>query len=290
MSRTTMTASSDNSYDYMAPGQLHPRVYEHEAVYRAYLFGPFRLYHARQRLDEDLLKRKKARLILIWFLLNPDKPCSMDQFIDLFWPDSTPQKAIGNFHVAMHSLRRTLEPHLRTGQESSFIRRRTNNFYSFEFDEGWWTDTRDVEMLFERAYSFDSQGDRQRACFYYRRVASYGVQGFLPGHEHEDWLMAYYRRYEQIYAQALTRLMNLHMGSDEPEELLEYAYQMLRFDPQNVVATQAIIDTYMRFGDIGRAQRGLKSFLESLPQDLREAFSNGVGVVGKSFPIAGSKC
>ncbi len=118
-------------------------MYEHEAAYRAYLFGRFQLYHRRQRLDEDLLRRKKARLILIWFLLNPGKPGSMEQFINLFWPDSPPDKAIGNFHAAMHSLRRTLEPNLPAGQESSFIRRRPDNFYSFEADETWWTDARD---------------------------------------------------------------------------------------------------------------------------------------------------
>ena len=268
-----MAAVSFNSSGHLIAGQLHPRAYEHEAAYRAYLFGPFRLYHGRQRLDEDMLRRKKARLILVWFLLNPGKPGSMEQFIDMFWPDSPPLKAIGNFHVAMHSLRRTLEPRLPTGQQSSFIRRRPNNFYSFEDGEDWWTDTRDLELLFERAYAYDSRGDRRRACFYYRRVANYGVQGLLPGHECGDWLTAHQRRYEQIYAQALTRLMELHMESDESEELLEYAYRLLQFDHQNVVATQVIIDSYLKFGDVRRARHMLKSFLESLPRDLREALS-----------------
>jgi DNA-binding SARP family transcriptional activator len=272
-----MVAVSHNSSGHLTEGQLHPRVYEHEAVYRAYLFGPFRLYHRADRLDKEMLRRKKARQILIWFLLNPGKPGSMEQFIDLFWPDSPPTKAIGSFHVAMHSLRRTLEPHLLAGQESSFIRRRPNNFYSFEADDGWWTDTRDLEMLFERAYAYDFHGDRRRACFYYRRVASYGVQGFLPGQEYGDWLTAHQRRYQQIYAQALTRLMELHMGTDEPEELLEYAYQMVQFDHQNVIATQAIIDSDLRFGDVGRARRQLKSFLESLPQHLREGWREELG-------------
>jgi DNA-binding SARP family transcriptional activator len=271
-----MTAVPNSSFEDL---WLHPREYEHEAAYRAYLFGPFRLYHGRQRLDEDALRRKKARLILIWFLLNPGKPVPMEQFIELFWPDSPHSKAIDNFHVAMHSLRRTLEPRLSARQESSFIRRGPNNFYSFEAGEGWWTDTRDLEMLLERANTYDSQDNRRRACFYYRRVASYGVQGFLPGPEYGDWLIAHRRRYEQIYAQALTRLMELHMESDEPEEFLEYAYQLLQFDHHNVVATQAIIDSYLKYGDVGRAQRRLKSFLESLPQDLREAVGKGFGGV-----------
>lgn len=269
-----MIVGSSTSFRNLTVDQLHPRMYEHEAAYRAYLFGPFQLYHGQQRLDKEMLKRKKARLILIWFLLNPGKPGSMDQFIDLFWADSPPLKAIDSFHVAMHSLRRTLEPHLRAGKESSFIQRRPNNFYAFEAGEGWWTDAKDLEMLFERAYAYDSKGDRKRACFYYRRVASYGTQGFLPGHECGDWLTVHKWRYEQIYAQALTRLMELHMETGESEELLEYSYQMLQLDHQNTVATQVVIDAYLKFGHFERARRRLESFLESLPRDLREKWRN----------------
>lgn len=264
-----VTAVPVNYSGCSAADQLHPRVYEHEATYRAYLFGPFRLYQGSRRLERNLLKRKKAQLILIWFLLNRGKPGSMEQFIDLFWPDTPPLKAVSGFHVAMHSLRRALEPQLPPGQESSFIRRRPNNFYCFEAGGEWWTDSGDVEMLYERAHGYDSQGDRRRACFYYKKVASYGAQGFLPECEYEGWLEAHQQRYKQIYAQALTRLIEVYMETDEPEELLEYSYQMLQLDHQNVMATQAIIYSYVKFGDIKRAQGRLRSFLESLPQDLR---------------------
>ena len=59
-----------------------------------------------------------------------------EQFIELFWPDSPARKAIGNFHVAMHCLRKTLESRLAAGKDSSFIHRRTNNFYAFDSGAG----------------------------------------------------------------------------------------------------------------------------------------------------------
>lgn len=275
-----MAATPNTSSWGLKAGQLHPRAYEYEATYRAYLFGSFRLYHRSRRLGGDTFGREKARLILIWFLLNPGKPESIEQFIDLFWPDSPPEKAIGNFHVALHCLRRTLEPHLRSGQESSFIRRSMNNFYTFQPDKRWWTDTTDLEMLFERANACDSHGERRRACYYYGRVADYCAQGFLPEREYGEWLAAHRWRYEQIYAQALMRLMKLHSDSSEQEELLEYAYQMLQLDPQNVVATKAIFDSQVKSDDVGHARRTLRSFLESVPHELREPLRKEFGAFG----------
>lgn len=275
-----MTTTPHTSSWGLKAGQLHPREYEYEATYRAYLFGSFRLYRGSRRLGGDTFGRKKARLILIWFLLNPGKPESIEQFIDLFWPDSPPAKAIGNFHVALHCLRRMLEPQLRCGQESSFIRRSMNNFYTFQPDKRWWTDTADLEMLFERANACDSLGERRRACFYYGRVADYCAQEFLPEREYGEWLAAHRWRYEQIYAQALMRLMKLHSVSNEQEELLEYAYQMLQLDPQNVVATKAIFDSQVKSDDVGRARRTLRSFLESVPHDLREPLRKEFGAYG----------
>ena len=159
---------------------VHPREYEQQATYRGYLFGPFRLFRGEQAIGDLMQRRNKARMILKWFLLNPGKLGSADEFIDLFWPEISPEKTLGNFHVTMHCLRHMLEPTLNARQESAFIRRKPNNFYWFQTDESWWTDTSDVEMLLERARAYDVQGDNRRASYYYRKVASYCSRGFLP--------------------------------------------------------------------------------------------------------------
>jgi DNA-binding SARP family transcriptional activator len=247
---------------------IHPREYEHQAAYRGYLFGPFRLFRGEQPIGDMLQRRNKARMILKWFLLNPGKPGSADEFIDLFWPEIPPEKSLGNFHVTLHCLRHMLEPGLSPRQESAFIRRMPNNFYWFQAGENWWTDTSDVEMLFERARSYDIQGDSRRASYYYRRVASYCSQGFLPEDENEHWLLPYRHHYKQIYSQVLMHLIRLHSQSNELEEVLEYAYQMLLIDPYNELATRVIVDAHLRQGNISLAQRRLDVFWCSLQRDL----------------------
>ena len=247
---------------------LHPREYEHQATYRAYLFGPFKLFYRDQPMGELMQRRNKARLILKWFLLNPGKLGAADEFIDLFWPEISSDKALGNFHVTMHYLRHILEPSLNARQESSFIHRKPNNFYWFQMDERWWTDTSHLEMLLERARDADLGGNDRKAAYYYRKVAGYCNQGFLTDDESQDWLLPYRSRYKHIYSQVLMRLIHLHTQWHELEEVLEYAYQSLSIDSYNETAIQAIVDAHLQQGNISLAQRRHDAFWSALTQDL----------------------
>lgn len=259
MGRNSLFARNDS---------MHPREYEHQATYRAYLFGQFRLFCGTQLMNDLLRRRTKAGLLLQWFLLNPGKLCSADEFIDLFWPDASAETAMGNFHVTMHYLRRVLEPTLDSRQEPTYIRRKLNNFYWFQMDERWWIDASDVQALFERARACDQRGEEQRAAFYYRKVAGYCSQGFLAGGNGENWLRPYARRYTYIYAQVLARLIQIYTQEHMPEEVLEYAYQLLFLEPCHEEATQVIIDTHLQQGNISLAQQRLDEFRQASQREL----------------------
>lgn len=247
---------------------VHSREYEYGATYRAYLFGPFRLLCGEQSVGELMQRRNKARMILKWFLLNPGKLGSADEFIELFWPEFPPEKALGNFHVTMHYLRHMLEPTLTARQESAFIHRKPNNFYWFQMDERWWMDTSDLEMLLERARECDLHGDDRRAAYYYRKVASYCQLGFLPEDEGEGWLRPYRTRYKHLYSQVLMRLIQIHTRWNEVEDILEYAYQSMLHDPYNETAIRAIIEVHLQQGNVALAQHRLDSFWLSLHKNL----------------------
>jgi DNA-binding SARP family transcriptional activator len=259
------------------PEWVHPREREHKATYRAYLFGPFRVFKGEEVLGQRRQRREKALLLLKWFLLNPGKPVSMDQLIDLGWQDTAPEKAASGFHVGMHCLRRMLEPDLRPGQESSFIHRSGTNFYRFEADEGWWSDANEVERLFEQARASDAHGDARRACFYYSRVAAYTVRRFLEDEEsQQQWLAPYRRQYEGLCSQALIRLIQIHRARGELDEALEYAYEKLRLDPYNELAATTIIEAHLQLGRPAHALRQLSVFLRSLERDLGAAADNSL--------------
>ncbi|HEU5374012.1 MAG TPA: BTAD domain-containing putative transcriptional regulator [Ktedonobacteraceae bacterium] len=247
---------------------VHPREREHQAHYRAYLFGPFRLFHKNVPIGKQMRRRSKAGTLLQWFLLNPGKLGSADEFLDLFWPDVSSETALCNLHVAIHYLRHLLQPELRTRQESKFIHRRPNNFYWFDMDETWWADTADVPHLFETARKTEQFGKDVKASFYYRKVISYCSLGFLPDSTSEQWLEPYLRRYEYVYSQALQRMIHFCSQRGELEEAMEYAYQALAVDPYCEPATKAIIDVHLQQGNIPAASRTLNDFCTFFQQEL----------------------
>lgn len=245
----------------------HPRELERHASHRAYLFGYLRMYRGDHRVELEAGRRKGLH-ILLWFLLNPGKPCSADQFVDMLWPDAEPDKAISLFDVNMHALKRLLEPELGARQRSSFITHHTNRVYSFESTQQWWTDVVDLELLYRRGHASDIAGDHTRARFYYRRVAGYVSQGLLLDGENGPWLERYRHKYKLMCTQALTRLMQIDAACDADEELLEAAYLMLRLDAYNQMAIKAIIDSSLRSGNRGKAARRLQAFCEAVQRDL----------------------
>lgn len=249
-------------------GLAHPREREYAAHYRTYFFGQFRLLSQDKPIKETMWRRNKVKALLKWFLLNPGKLCSADEFIDLFWPEVPLETASDNLYVTIHCLRHLLEPALGPRETSAFIRRQSNNFYWFEMDERWWTDIADVQDLFNTARAFDAHGDDVRASFYYRKVVSHCSLGFLPEDESEQWLRSYRQHYEYIYLQVLVRLIQLYQQRGELEEVLEYAYLALSLDSYCEPAMKAIIDTYFKLGNRGMAMRRLDDFGSFLQQEL----------------------
>jgi len=263
-----MMPVSRNAKSLVSQGLTHPREREQGAIYRAYVFGQFRLHYQEKPIKESMWRRNKVKALLKWFLLNPGKSCSADEFIDLFWPDVPLETAFGNLHVTMHCLRHVLEPDLGPREASKFIRRQSNNFYWFDRDETWWTDITEVQHLFDTAKTFDTRQEDVKASFYYRKVVSYCCLGFLPEDESEDWLRSYRHHYEYIYLQVLIRLIQMYQQRDEREEALEYAYLALSLDPYCEPATKAIIDIYFKQDNREMAIRKSEDFRSFLHQEL----------------------
>lgn len=267
-------------------GLTHPHEREHQALYRAYSFGPFRLLRGGEPVGEQMWRRSKAKTLLKWFLLNPGKLCSADEFIDLFWPNVSPETSLGNLHVTMHYLRHLLEPSLNSREVSKFIQRRPNNFYCFHMDDIWWSDTTAVQKLFETARELDRHGDCIKASFYYRKVVGYCSLGFLSEDIAEEWLTPYRQGYKHIYSQVLIRLIQIYLQRNELDEALEYAYQALTLDPYCEPAVKAIIDVHLQQGNTIKATCTFDAFRNFLRRELGVGLSKEFHNLRKKIIVA----
>ncbi|WP_165423067.1 AfsR/SARP family transcriptional regulator [Ktedonosporobacter rubrisoli] len=247
---------------------LHPYEREQQAVFRVYLFGSFRVFQNNTSLEDPIWRRTRIQSLLKWFILNPEKPFSADYLADLFWPQASTLAAHRNLRVNIHYLRHLLEPGIARGQESSFIRRLTNNFYLFHRDDTWWVDVWELQRQFEMAQQIDLSGNRKKAAFFYSKITDYFERGFLPEDVYEDYVQPYRDRYERHHLQILRCLIEIHLQNNELDEALEYAYRTLSIDPYNQIAVNTIIDIYCKQGNHVGAMRVFNKFRDSVQAEL----------------------
>ncbi|HWS84398.1 MAG TPA: BTAD domain-containing putative transcriptional regulator [Ktedonobacteraceae bacterium] len=235
--------------------------------YRAYFFGPFRLFLDDQPLGEPW-RRNKAKSLLKWFLLNPGKFYSAEQLIDLFWADFPPDAAMLNLHVSMHHLRHVLEPSMTSHQKSSFLHRTKHNFYWFELDPSWWVDVISISHLYATAREFDQRGEYDKAVSGYRQIVTHCGRGFLPEDIYEKAFTPYLRQYECAYMAALEQLIHIAVYQHAFNEVLMYSHCVLALDPYCESAMSAVVNAYLQQGNVAGAICKLNDFLRLLKQDL----------------------
>lgn len=242
-----------------------PQSHKH---YKAYFFGPFRVTRDEQPLGEPNWRRNKARALLKWFLLNPGDLFSIEQLGKLFWSNITGKVAASNVHVALHYLRRVLEPELASGCPSTFIRHNRHNYYWFDFHDDWWTDISEVQQLSVLAKQAEGHGELFRAIELSNKLVSYYRLTFLPEDIYEDIFSPYRRQYDYAYTQLLVHLMQLYTQTDQLDEAFSCALDILSADPYSEDAVKMLVQIHLLQGNTTGALRQLDDFQSFLKEDL----------------------
>ena len=91
------------------------------APLRAHLLGSVRLAVGDRLIPDHAWRRRSARALFLLLLTTPGHRLPRDRVLDLLWPESPPDSALNALRVALHALRRVLEPELRAGRESAYV-------------------------------------------------------------------------------------------------------------------------------------------------------------------------
>lgn len=238
------------------------------AHYKAYFFGPFRITRDEQPLGEPKWRRNKAKTLLKWFLLNPGDLFSIDQLSRLFWSDIVGKVAASNVHVALHYLRRVLEPDLAPGCPSTFIRHNRHNYYWFDLHDAWWTDVFEVQHLSTLAKQAERDRELSRAIDLSRQLISYYNLTFLPEDIYEDVFSPYRRQHDYAHTQLLTHLMQLYTQVSQLDDAFSCALDILSRDPYSEDAVKMLVQIHLLQGNTTGAIHQLDDFQNFLKEDL----------------------
>jgi DNA-binding SARP family transcriptional activator len=228
------------------------------------LLGDFRLVYG----DESVTTIDTPRLqsLLAYLLLHRDAPQSRHRLAFLFWPDSPEAQALTNLRNLLYRLRHDLP------DADSFLQVDRNMLQwrpeaPFELDIARFEQAVDQA---DKALGGDHNGARPdlavaRAALE-QAVALY--EGDLLPSSYQDWIVPERERLRQAFERALGKLARLLEDQQEYREAINYAQQLLRYDPLREASYRRLMRLRALIGDRAGALRTYHRCATALDREL----------------------
>ncbi|HLK58000.1 MAG TPA: tetratricopeptide repeat protein [Chthonomonadaceae bacterium] len=227
-----------------------------QETWRLELFGP--LCARRGALEIRRFRTQKTASLLAFLAYHRQRAHPRETLVELFWPEYEPHAGRESLSVALHALRKQLEP---SGDASATVL--IADRVAIRLDPAHCvTDVVEFERLLEAAAQAGE--DEQRIPLLTQAIALYG-SGLLPGF-YENWVSAERERYADICLSALRRLIKCLAQSRQFDTALLYARQALQMDPLREESHRTLMRLYAAHGNTAAALEQFQT-LERLLRD-----------------------
>ena len=191
-----------------------------------------------------------------------------DLLIDDLWPQASPDSVEARFKVALHRLRRALEPSMDKSSGSSYVVLK-DNLLSLRKDLCR-TDLDEFLSLQKQGKKAEEAGDNARAILCYRSAIELYSGDFLAEDLYETW--AELKRYQlrTMYIDLLYRTAALYEAQGRSQKASEYYKMIIKTDPICEAAYQKLMLIY--------SNGGMRAEALKVYDDCKKALEREIGV------------
>ncbi len=208
---------------------------------RARLLGATDLRAGDRILTPDAWRRRPARHLLLMLLGTPGHRLPRDAVLEALWPDRDLDSSLNTLYQALHVLRRTLEPGLRSGRESAYIDV-GNDTIALRPHDGLWVDVDRFEHLLRQATIGPAPRESLHAA-----LALYRGE-FMADEPYLDWPIARREALRADRERAILNLAELDLEHGDSLAPIGYLEALLAEDPAREVVHQAIMRALLARG------------------------------------------
>lgn len=220
--------------------------------FRLLLFGPFTIYRDSVIVDTGSWQRTALTLLKL-LATAPGLRRSRDELINTLWPESGTQSGSSSLRSALLVLRRGLGG----GDPSPILYERgwmeLNRAYGWEIDLDSFQD-----MLRKRAESTSRAAEL---------LALYRGE-VLPEDRYDDWAMSIRDRIQQLWRDAVLRIVHPDMETGEALAACECLNVVLDSDPYDEEALRGLLEVLVLAGRRTEAMRRYQLFEQQLHADM----------------------
>jgi LuxR family maltose regulon positive regulatory protein len=229
-------------------------------------FGGLQVMKDGAPLAEEEWGGKQPKQLLKAIICHGADKVPKEKLIDCLWPDKEPVAAEKNFKVALHKLRKALEPDLAKGVGSTYLNLKQNLLsLDKELCES------DLDLFchqLERAKKLESDDKEADALALYLRAAELYRGDFLSRDGHKEWLTAHQEDLRLAYLDALLRIAWLLEKGGSRSKAIAWCKKALALDPYNEEICQRLMQLYGAMGKKALALKTYQDFVKALQDDL----------------------
>jgi DNA-binding SARP family transcriptional activator len=238
---------------------------------KIHLLGKFRLFADAQEILAKKWKSKKARTLFQFLLYARSRGyVNKEVLMELLWPEEDPQKTAKRFHVALASLRKTLQPDLQRGTPSSYISR-DNDSYTIDVGEEGWVD---IDNFIEELNLAKQQENLEKSIAHYLNAESIYQGDFLEEDLYSDWCIEARENFRSEYLQLLKEIIEYYDGQKDYKKCIQYAKKYLKLDKYAEDIYQLLMTYYANTGNKAMVAKTFEKCNDIIENDLNCPISN----------------
>ena len=216
----------------------------------------------------DLGSSRNGRRIFKYLLVRaPHRRASKEVLAELFWPETTAERAMPSLQSAVHQLRRAMgrsDPDLAIQPAIVYA----DGHYGMNPELWIRCDLDYFRARLIEARSHEARGDVEAARRCYRLAqAAYGGE-LLPEERYEEWITGERTSLEADQLTVLTRLIQLSLEQGVYQEGIRMGRKLLEFDSTREDIHRDLMRCYSRIGQRSEAIHQYRRCCQALLADL----------------------
>ncbi len=230
-----------------------------------YAFGKFRVFAGGREVEDKYWKTRKSKYLFAYLALHSGRDIPDERLMDIFWPETAPEKARQSLYAALSHLRKALEAVVPGEADRVVLARK--GFYRFNVDRLFFLDVSEFERQADLGDTRQGEGRLEEAVAAYQKAESLYEGEFMEGY-YGDWAIYQRDELQMRYLGILDNLMDYFFEKERYEVSNEYAQRILRVDTCHQEAHLALMRAYLAQGKPEQAARQYQHCAQVMKDEL----------------------
>lgn len=234
------------------------------------LFGTFSLARGEEKVPDQAWKRLKAKELFKLLCLYPDTSFTHEQLSEIFWPESTTDKARANLWSTVSALRSVIEPELSARTKSSYLQGDSRT-YKLQLPADSTIDTILFEEKTHEGFHYKESGDYARALFCFEEAVDLYKSELLPEDLYTAWSAEPRERFGLLFTRVLRGMAAIYFERKDLGECIRLYSKIISLDPWDEASYLVLMQCYVLQGRDLEAIKVFRRCEEILQKELNVA-------------------